>query len=91
MVHVFSEKSFDPPTSVALVIQMALDQRECFSMHKVDWRSSLLTSDGYNLFCHFQSPDAESTRIALRQIDPDTTILWPGTIHEQPGLTDPPT
>ena len=88
MVHVFLERSFDPPTSADMVIQMALDGKECFSLHKVDWRSSLLTSDGCNLFCHFHSPDAESTRIALRQIDANATISWPGTIHEQPGLTD---
>jgi hypothetical protein len=40
------------------------------------------------MICQFQSSDTESARIALRNIDVDTTILWPGTIHESPYLTD---
>ena len=88
MVHLFLEQSFNPPMSVESVRTITRDRSDCCIMHNVHWCSSLLTADGRKMVCQFQSPDMESVRTALREVDVDTSILWPGTIHENPGLID---
>jgi len=57
----------------------------CLATHRCDWRGSLLSSDGHELFCHFTAPDAESVRIALHEADSPRGNIWPGTIHEPSG------
>ena len=56
-------------------------------MHRVNWEESFLSADGQKLFCHFSAPDAESVRIALRQLDADMRVHWPGTIHKAPDVS----
>ena len=82
--HVFLERRFEPPIDGAGVLAMAMDAASCFGLHKVAWNGSLLGSDGRLTVCWFTAPDAESARIALRQIDADITKLWAGTVHEGP-------
>jgi hypothetical protein len=57
----------------------------CFDIHRVDWKASYLGLDGKHMVCHFEAPDAESARIALRQLGADTSLLWRASVHDAPG------
>jgi Nickel responsive protein SCO4226-like len=87
--HVFLERTFDSPLSVADVAERARRSDWCYTLHKVDWRGSYLAADGRALICWFAAPDAESARIALRQSGADTQVLWAGTVYEGPGPAVP--
>ena len=86
MVDVFLERDFDPAVSPADLRAGWLRGVDCFRLHGVQWRGSLLSLDGRKLVCHFRAPDAESARIALRRNGADIRRLWPGTLHDAPGL-----
>ena len=87
MTEVFLERTFDSPVSIADVLDMFQAAQGCLGLHRVNWRMSLLPADGQRMFCHFSGVDAESVRIALREAGTDTSALWPGTVHDAPGLT----
>ena len=87
MNDLFLLRSFDPPIEREDVMEMARTGSTCFRLHGVDWQVSLLKSDGTRMFCHFKGRDAESVRIALRQLDTDMRFLWAGTVHDRSGLT----
>lgn len=88
MTDCFLERDFDPPIDKAAVLKMALDCFGCFSIHQVDWCTSLLANDGRRMVCWFRSPDLESSRIAMRQSNVDCRVLWRGSVHDKPGLDD---
>jgi len=86
MTEVFLERSFEPPLTKAKVVAMAYESGNCFNMHRVEWQSSFLSKDGHKMVCWFRSPDMESARIAMRQSDIDTSVLWRGSVHDKAGL-----
>lgn len=81
MVDVFVERLFDPPLTPEGVVAMAGASRCSFELHHVDWRESMLATDGRRMLCHFQAPDAESVRIAFRRAGLAVGRIWPGTLH----------
>jgi hypothetical protein len=85
MTDVFLERRFDPPLTVDDVLQMAAAAAGCFGAHRVDWRNSLLGAGGRHMVCWFNGADAEAARNALRQVDADIRVIWPGTVHDAPG------
>lgn len=84
---VILERSWDPPMTEADMRVMATTPHDCFALYRVAWRGSMLSADGRDLVCHFSAPDAESARVALQQDGVDVTGLWPGTIHDGPGVS----
>lgn len=88
MIDLFLERDFDPPVSPADLREAWLAGMDCARLHRVEWHGSLLSPEGRKLVCHFRAPDAESARIALRRGGADIRRLWPGTIHDAPGLGD---
>ncbi len=66
---------------------MARDSSDCFDLHRVEWEESFLSVDRTRLLCHYQAPDTESVRTALRSLDADMRIHWPGTVHDAPDRT----
>jgi len=52
----------------------------CFDLHRVEWLQSFLAADGKRMLCWYRAPDAESARLALRQLGSDMKAVWPGTI-----------
>jgi len=87
MTELFLERSFDPPLVADGVFAMALEAGHCFEMHRVEWQFSLLSKDGHKMVCLFRAPDMESARIAMRQSGIDMHVLWRGSVHDKPGLT----
>ena len=81
MTHVFLERGFTEGISAGWVLEQARTNAGCFGLHRVTWHGSFLSADQRRLLCWFESPDAESARIAMRQSGMDITRHWPGTIH----------
>ena len=87
MSDVFLEREFADPLTDADLVSMTSDTTTCFDLHRVEWEESLLSADRMRLLCHFRRPDAESVRTALRSLDADMRIHWPGTVHDAPDRT----
>lgn len=86
-VNVILERSWDPPLTEADMRVILTTPQDCFDLHRVAWQGSMLSADGRELVCHFNAPDAESARIALQQAGADVARLWPGTLHDGPGMS----
>jgi hypothetical protein len=79
MSDVFYLRPLSPPATLAGVLEMSKHAGGCFDLHRVDWVRSFLSSDGARMLCWYKAPDAESVRIALRQLGADTSKAWPGS------------
>ena len=91
MSDVFYLRPMTPPLSLEGALQMARDAGSCFHLHRVDWIQSYLAADGGRMLCWYQAPDAESVRIALRQLGADMSAVWPGTqTGDEAGTTSAP-
>ena len=88
MTEVFVERTWPRPLTDRDMHAMIEIGADCFGIHRVAWRGSLLAADGRYLVCHFSAPDAESVRIALDQAGSVPGRVWPGSIHEAPGSDD---
>ena len=86
MNNVFLEREFDPRLTVADVWDMVRVSGHCFQLHRVNWMGSMLALGGGRMLCHFQCPDSESVRTALRQSDSQMGPVWPGAVHEARDL-----
>lgn len=86
MTEVFYEREWDKPLTDADLERMAEQSATCLELYRVDWRASLLSKDRRRMLCHFSGPDAESVRMAVRHDGGITGHLWPGTVHDAPGL-----
>lgn len=86
MIDLVLERRFATPLSAELVRSLSEAAESCFSLHRVAWEGSLLARDGRRMVCRFRAPDVESARNALRQAGAEVTTLWPGTVHDAPGL-----
>jgi hypothetical protein len=87
MSDVFLDRTFEDPMDLHILKTIVADSRGCFGLHRVAWIESFLSADGMRMFCHFRAADAESVRIALRQLDTDMRIHWPGTVHDAPDVS----
>ena len=91
MSELFLEREFAQALRAAMVRAASrnLEGNGCLQLHRVEWIGSLLSADGHRMVCRFRAPDAESVRIVLRTVGvEDMRCLWPGTLHERPGLTE---
>jgi hypothetical protein len=84
MTEMILERRFDPPMTSADVLTMAETSGGCFSLYRVDWNQSFLSSDGTRLVCWLTAPDAESARMALRQANVGEHVLWQSSVHDAP-------
>lgn len=48
----------------------------CLVLHRVQWLSTIESSNSDSVLCHFRAPDAESVRSVLRRLDIDVGGLW---------------
>jgi hypothetical protein len=85
MTDIFYLRDIEPGTTVADVMEMARQSGGCFNLYRVDWRQSFLAADGARMLCWYQAPDAESARMALRQLGSDLNAVWAGNISEAEG------
>lgn len=91
MPELFLEREFAQPVNAAGLVEASADLEElgCLQLHRVEWVGSLMSPDGHKMVCRFRAPDAESVRVVMRALGVvDLGCLWPGTLHERPGLTE---
>lgn len=77
MSDVIYLRPMDPPITAEEVLRSVDYVDGCFNLHRVDWVHSFLSADGGRLMCWYQAPDAESARLALRDIGSDMRAVWP--------------
>ena len=81
MEHVIVERSFDEPLEVD-PIDLAKKGASCMEMHNMRYLRAYLSSDKKRMICVFEAPDAESVRIANRQLKMPFERVWTATVHE---------
>ena len=80
MTDVFYLRPIDPPVKVEDLPGMIQYAAGCFDLHHVDWKHSFLSADGRRMLCWYQAPDAESARLALRELGSNMHAVWPGKV-----------
>lgn len=80
MSDVFYLRAMDPPASREAVLESRDYAGGCFDLHRVDWVHSFLAVDGGRMLCWYLAPDAESARLALRELGSDMSAVWPGRV-----------
>lgn len=88
MSHVFYLRSIHPPIGPEDVT-LTEDVGGCFGLHRVNWKESFLAANGGRMLCWYEAPDAESARIALRQLKASMEGVWPGTVIGEDGTDSP--
>jgi hypothetical protein len=80
MSDVFYLRPIDPPATPEALQQMAQHAGGCFKLHRVDWKQSFLSDDGQRMLCWYRAPDAESARLALKELGSNMNAVWAGTV-----------
>ncbi|HLT90124.1 MAG TPA: hypothetical protein VKZ85_04195 [Woeseiaceae bacterium] len=89
MSDVFYLRPVDPPATPEAVLASADEASGCFGLHRVEWTTSFLSADGGRLLCWYRAPDAESARLALRELGSDLAAVWPGKVLGGVAPRDP--
>jgi uncharacterized protein DUF4242 len=79
----------DPPVKVEDLAGMIQYAAGCFDLHNVDWKHSFLSADGRRMLCWYRAPDAESARLALRELGSNMHAVWSGKVTGE-GAEAPP-
>jgi hypothetical protein len=87
MTDIIVERHWEPPVTATDIREMLATAGGCLATHRCEWRGSLLSADGRDLFCHFTGPDAESVRLALHEGGSPRGSVWAGTVHDAPDFT----
>jgi hypothetical protein len=77
---VFYLRPITPPATPEAVVRLAGEAGGCFDLHKVTWTCSFLAIDGGRMLCWYRAPDAESARLALRELGSDMNAVWQGMV-----------
>jgi hypothetical protein len=80
MSDVFYLRAMDPPATRETVLESRDYAGGCFDLHRVNWVHSFLAADGGRMLCWYLAPDAESARLALRELGSDMSAVWPGHV-----------
>ena len=85
MANILLERNFSAPLA-ATQIKASMDAPDgCLQIHRVMHKASFLALDGGRMICWFNAPDAEATRVALRQMHIDISDVWAASCHEAPS------
>ena len=79
---VIVERSFETPADIDALQAREDAGRWCLDLHRVRFRHSYLALDRKRMLCLYHAPDAESVRIAQRQIDMPVDDIWSAGRHE---------
>jgi hypothetical protein len=80
MSDVFYLRTIAPPVTPETVLQLVTEAGDCYNLHRVVWTCSFLATDGGRMLCWYRAPDAESARMALKELGSDLNAVWPGTV-----------
>jgi hypothetical protein len=77
---VFYLRPITPPVTPEIVLDLVAEAGDCYELHRVVWTCSFLASDGGRMLCWYRAPDAESARMALKEMGSDLNAVWPGMV-----------
>jgi hypothetical protein len=81
MATVLVERDFDRPLT-RQDIQASFEQgKSCFNIHRAEWLQSYHSRSGTRLLCVYEAPDAESLRIAARDLGDGSPRIYSATVH----------
>ncbi|MCI0434118.1 MAG: DUF4242 domain-containing protein [Gemmatimonadetes bacterium] len=85
MAQIVVEQSFDPPLTPESFGRLAERVEPCLEAYGVLWVRSYLAMDRRRMVCHFEAPDTEVVRAALRSADASFDRAWSAEVR----LPDP--
>jgi hypothetical protein len=80
MSDYFAVIQLTPPLDQDSVRRLA--RHSCLDIHQVQWLRSYVASDFARMLCWYQTLDAESVRLVLRQMDSIGTEAWSAEIDD---------
>jgi hypothetical protein len=86
---IFYLRPINPPIRSNDVQRMLQSAARCFALHRVDWKHSFSSADGGRMLCWYRAPDAESARLALRELGSNMNGVWAGSVTGD-GPKSPP-
>lgn len=84
-VDVFVERRDDGPAGALTDPIGSARAYPCLQLHGARWQASFLACENNRVLCHFQAPDAESVRLALRTAAVEYDALWAGAVEADTG------
>jgi len=79
------ERAFDAAVTAEVVDAMFAGGTDCLDRHDALPIVSHVAKDGRRIVCVFDAPDAESVRVANRQIGVPVTRAWPARHYAAPA------
>lgn len=79
---VLVERGFETAVDIDALQAREDAGRSCLDLHRVHFYHSYLALDRKRMLCLYHAPDAESVRIAQRQIDIPVDRVWSARRHE---------
>lgn len=79
--NVIVEREFPKPVSVEFVMDAYRTKVWCFQTYAIEHVETYLAKDGLRMVCLFQSPDAESVRMANQLAEAPFTEVWTANLH----------
>jgi hypothetical protein len=76
MEHVVVERSFTEPVQPGDVDKTMARRGWCLDAHRVTFVQGFLSADGRRMVCVYEAPDAESVRIANREMGAPFDRVW---------------
>lgn len=77
---IVAQRELPAPVTMELVETVLATHGHCLELHRAELLASHLAHDGLRMVCVFDAPDAESVRIANRQLPMPVTRLWPARL-----------
>jgi len=74
--NVLVERSFEQPVTFAEIQSAAIAGAGCFRMHRVTHARTFFSLDRKHMLCLYGAPDAESVRIAQREVALPHDTVW---------------
>jgi hypothetical protein len=84
MATIIVQRELPSPITRDVLEQLLAREGHCLALHRAELLVSHLACGGSRMLCVFTAPDAESVRIANRQVGMPVTRAWPATIHVAP-------
>jgi hypothetical protein len=88
MTDFLLERKFGEPFSVNDFFESSAKSVGCFDLYGVDWMYTMRATEGRRFICWFRSVDMESVRVALRAGGTDISVLWSGSVHDAPDMSE---
>jgi hypothetical protein len=88
MADIFVDHSFRSPADAGALIASLQNASLCLTAYRIGWHEGFLSGDRRYMLSHFQAPDTESVRIALRQRNLPADAVWPGVLERVPNAAD---